>query len=297
VIRFLQSIVAGLGQGAIYALLALGFVIVYKSMRVVNFALPGLMILGAYMVVYIGNVVGINFWIALALAILIGAFAALVIERLAIRPMIGKPVFAIAIITLGIDIILRISVNDLLGTNVRNISDPWGLKTFKIGNVIVQERRAAMLVAAAIVVTLLFLFFKYSRIGLAMRATAFDQEAALTQGVSVGTVFALSWVIAGGLAALAGMFVGTGGGIDQQTAFIALKALPAVILGGIDSIQGAVLGALVVGIFEGLSNTYQTQYLSFLGENFSQVVPYVILLLVLLLRPYGLFGTPEIERV
>jgi branched-chain amino acid transport system permease protein len=104
-------------------------------------------------------------------------------------------------------------------------------------------------------------------------------------------------VIAGGLAALAGMFVGTGRGIDQQTAFIALKALPAVILGGIDSIQGAVLGALVIGIFEGLSNTYQTQYLSFLGENFSQVVPYVILLLVLLLRPYGLFGTPEIERV
>jgi branched-chain amino acid transport system permease protein len=297
VIRFLQSIVAGLGQGAIYALLALGFVIVYKSMRVVNFALPGLMILGAYMVVYLGNVVGLNFWIALGLAILIGAFAALVIERLAIRPMIGKPVFAIAIITLGIDIILRIFVNDLLGTNVRNIPDPWGLKTFKIGNVIVQERRAAMLIAAGIVVTLLFVFFKYSRIGLAMRATAFDQEAALTQGVSVGTVFALSWVIAGGLAALAGMFVGTGRGIDQQTAFIALKALPAVILGGIDSIQGAVLGALVIGIFEGLSNTYQTQYLSFLGENFSQVVPYVILLLVLLLRPYGLFGTPEIERV
>ena len=295
--RFLQSIVAGLGQGAIYALLALGFVIVYKSMRVVNFALPGLMILGAYMVVYFGNIVGLNFWIALALAILIVALAALVVERLTIRPMIGKPVFAIAIITLGVDIILRISVNDLLGTNVRNIPDPWGLKTFTVGDVIVQERRAAVLVATGVVVTLLFLFFKYSRIGLAMRATAFDQEAALTQGVSVSTVFALSWVIAGSLVALAGMFVGAGRGIDQQTAFIALKALPAVILGGIDSIQGAVIGALVIGIFEGLSNTYQTQYLSFLGENFSQVIPYVILLLVLLVRPYGLFGTPEIERV
>lgn len=295
--RFLQSIVAGLGQGSTYALLALGFVIVYKSMRVVNFALPGLMILGAYMVVYFGNVIGINFWAALALAILVGGLAALVIERLAIRPMIGKPVFAIAIITLGIDIILRITVNDLLGTNVRNIRDPWGLKTFRVGDVIIQERRAAMLVTAGIVVVLLFFFFRYSRIGLAMRATAFDQEAALTQGVSVGTVFALSWMIAGGLAALAGMFVGTGRGIDQQTAFIALKALPAVILGGIDSIQGAVIGGLVIGIFEGLSNTYQTQYLSFLGENFSQVVPYVILLLVLLARPYGLFGTPEIERV
>jgi branched-chain amino acid transport system permease protein len=295
--RLLQSLVSGLGQGAIYALLALGFVIVYKSTQVVNFALPGLMVLGAYMVVYFGGVMGISFWIALALAILISAFAALVIERIAIRPMIGKPVFAIAIITLGIDIILRITVSDLLGTNVRSVPDPWGLKTFELGDVIVQQRRAAMLVAAAVVVTLLFFFFKYSRIGLAMRATAFDQEAALAQGIPVGVVFAVSWAIAGGLAALAGMFVGTGRGIDQQTAFIALKALPAVILGGIDSIQGAVIGALIVGLFEGFSNTYQAQYLSFLGENFSQVVPYIILLLVLLIRPYGLFGTPEIERV
>lgn len=295
--RFLQSTLAGLGQGAIYSLLALGIVIIYKSTRVVNFALPGLMILGAYMVVYFGNVVEVNFWIALLLAIVVGALAALIIERLAIRPMIGKPVFAIAIITIGIDIILRITVNDFLGANVRNIRDPWGLKTFNLGEVIVQQRRVAMLVAAAIVVAALFAFFKYSRLGLAMRATAFDQEAALAQGISVGTVFALSWAIAGGLAALAGMFVGTGSGIDQQTAFIALKALPGVILGGIDSIQGAVVGALVVGLFEGFANTYQRQYLSFLGENFSQVVPYVVLFLVLLIRPYGLFGTPEIERV
>jgi branched-chain amino acid transport system permease protein len=221
----------------------------------------------------------------------------LVIERLAIRPMIGKPVFAIAIITLGIDIILRIVVNDFLGSNVRNIPDPWGLKTLDVGGVIIQQRRLAMLVAAAIVVPLLLAFFKYSRIGLAMRATAFDQEAALAQGISVATVFALSWAIAGALAALSGMFVGTGSGIDQQTAFIALKALPGVILGGIDSIQGAIIGGLLVGLFEGFSNTYQMQYMPFLGENFSQVVPYVVLFLVLLIRPYGLFGTPEIERV
>lgn len=295
--RLLHSLVAGLGQGSVYALLALAFVIIYKSMRVVNFALPGQMILGAYMVVYLGNVLGINFWLALGLAILIGAVVALVIERLAIRPMIGKSVFAVAIITLGIDVLLRIVINDLMGSNVRNIRDPWGIETFRIGDLAVQERRLAMLVAAALVCALLFLFFRYSRIGLAMRATAFDQEAALTQGISVGTVFAVSWAIAGGLAALAGMFVATGSGIDQQSAFIALKALPAVILGGIDSIQGAVIGALAVGLFEGLSNTYQAQYLPFLGQNFSQVVPYVILFLVLLIRPYGLFGTPEIERV
>lgn len=295
--RLLQSLAGGLGQGSVYALLALSFVIIYKSMRVINFAVPGQMILGAYMVIYFGNVLGINFWVALLLAILVCAVVAFAIERLAIRPMIGKPVFAIAIITLGIDVLLRVVVSDLIGTNIRNVKDPWGLGTFHLGGVVIQERRVAMVVAAAIVCGLLFLFFRYSRIGLAMRATAFDQEAALMLGISVGTVFALSWVIAGGLSAVAGMFVATGSGIDQTSAFVALKALPAVILGGIDSIPGAVVGALAVGLFEGLSNTYQVQYLPFLGQNFAQVVPYVILFIVLLVRPYGLFGTPEIERV
>jgi len=295
--RFLQSAVAGFAQGSIYALLAVGFVIIYKSTRVVNFALPGLMILGAYMVVYFGSVLALNFWLALGLAILAAALCALGIERLAIRPMIGKPVFAIAIITIGIDIVLRVIVNDLLGSNVRNVRDPWGLKTLELGAVVIQQRRVAVVIAAAVVVSLLLVFFKYTRIGLAMRAAAFDQEAAMAQGISVGMVFALSWALAGGLAALAGMFVGTGSGIDQQTAFVALKALPGVILGGIDSIQGAIVGALIVGLFEGFSNTYQTQYLGFLGENVSQVVPYVVLFVVLLVRPYGLFGTPEIERV
>ncbi len=295
--RFLQSVVAGFAQGSIYALLAVGFVIIYKSTRVVNFALPGLMIFGAYMVVYFGSVLALNFWLALGLAILAAALCALGIERLSIRPMIGKPVFAIAIITIGIDIVLRVIVNDLLGSNVRNVRDPWGLKTLELGAVVIQQRRVAVVIAAAVVVSLLLMFFKYTRIGLAMRAAAFDQEAAMAQGISVGMVFALSWALAGGLAALAGMFVGTGSGIDQQTAFVALKALPGVILGGIDSIQGAIVGALIVGLFEGFSNTYQTQYLGFLGENVSQVVPYVVLFVVLLVRPYGLFGTPEIERV
>ncbi|MGH2805680.1 MAG: branched-chain amino acid ABC transporter permease [Actinomycetota bacterium] len=295
--RFAQALVIGLGLASIYSLLALGFVIIYKSMRVINFAQPGLMILGAYLVVYFGNVVGLSFWIALPLAMVAAALAGLVIERTAIRPMVGKPVFAVAIITLGIDIVLRVVVNDFMGSNVRNIGDPWGLRDLDLLGVSIQHRRIAMVVFALVVVSILFAFFRYTRIGLAMRATSFDQEAALAQGISVGAVFALSWAISGALAALAGMFVGTGSGIDQTTAFIALKALPAVIVGGLDSVSGAVLGALIIGIFEGLSVTYQGQYLSFLGGNFSQVVPYLVMLAVLLIRPYGLFGTPEIERV
>lgn len=295
--RLLQSLVAGLGQGSIYALLALGYVIIYKSTRVISFAQPGLMAFGSWWVIYFSTVAELDFYLALAVAVLMTAAMAALIERIAIRPMIGEPVFAIAILTIGVDIVLRILVNDLLGSDIRSIPDPWGLKTWSLGGIIVQQRYVAMILAATSIVALLFAFFKYTRTGLAMRATAFDQEVALAQGISVGGVFSLSWVIAGALAAIAGMFVGSGSGIDQQTAFVALRALPAMILGGLDSVEGAVIGALAIGIVESLSFTYQGEYLGFLGNNFSQVVPYLVMFLVLLVRPFGLFGTREVERV
>lgn len=295
--RLLQSLVAGLGQGSIYALLALGYVIIYKSTRVISFAQPGLMAFGSWWVIYFSTVADMDFYLALAVAVLMTAAMAALIERIAIRPMIGEPVFAIAILTIGVDIVLRILVNDLLGSDIRSIPDPWGLKTWSLGGIIVQQRYVAMILAATSIVTMLFAFFKYTRIGLAMRATAFDQEVALAQGISVGGVFSLSWVIAGALAAIAGMFVGSGSGIDQQTAFVALRALPAIILGGLDSVEGAVIGAIAIGIVESLSFTYQGEYLGFLGNNFSQVVPYLVMFLVLLVRPFGLFGTREVERV
>jgi branched-chain amino acid transport system permease protein len=132
---------------------------------------------------------------------------------------------------------------------------------------------------------------------LAMRAVAYDQEVALAQGISVGSVFALSWAIAGGLAALAGVFVATGAGVDQQLWVIALKALPAIILGGLDSLGGAVVGGLAVGVVESLVGTYQGDVAPWLGPNFALVAPYVLMLVVLLVRPYGLFGSKEVERV
>jgi branched-chain amino acid transport system permease protein len=297
VVRLLQSTVQGLGLGTVYVLLGLGFVIIFKSMGVISFAQPGLMVLGAWWVIYFGRVLGLGFPVAVVIAVLLTALVGMALERVAIRPMIGEPVFAIAILTIGLDIIIRVIVNDLLGAQVRSIGDPWGLKTWPVAGVVIQQRYVARLLIGAAVVALLLAFFRYTRIGLAMRATAFDQEVALAQGVSVGAVFALSWAIAGGLAALAGTFVGLGSGIDQQSAFVALKALPAIILGGLDSIHGAVIGGLLVGLIEGYSLTYQNQYAGFLGDNFSQVVPYLVMLAILLVRPFGLFGTREVERV
>lgn len=292
---FLASLVRGLGTGSIYALLAVGFVIIYKAMRVISFAQPALMVTGAVLVSYL--VADLSFWIAVPVAVLAVAVLAMVVERLALRPMIGKPVFVISIITLGVDIVIRVVVNSFIGRDVRQVGDPWGLETLDLGGVAVQERYLAMLVVTGAVVLALFAFFRYSRTGLAMRAASFDQETAMAQGISVGSVFAVSWAIAGGLAALAGVFVGTGGGVDQQTWIIALKALPAIILGGLDSVGGAVVGGLVVGVVESLVGTYQGDYAPWLGQNFAVVSPYVVMLLVLLVRPYGLFGTREVERV
>ncbi|MFD9946178.1 branched-chain amino acid ABC transporter permease [Nonomuraea sp. NPDC050547] len=294
-IGVLESVIRGLGNGSVYALLALGFVIIYKATRVISFAQPALMLAGAVAVSYLTEVTG--FYLAVLLAALLIAGVALGIERVAIRPMVGRPVFVVAIITLGVDVVVRVVVNGFIGRDVRQMGDPWGLNQVALGPLVVQQRWLAMLAVTAVLVTLLFLFFRHTRYGLAMRAAAFDQETALAQGVSVGAVFALSWALAGFLAAIAGMFVGTGQGVEQLTWIVALKALPAIIVGGLDSLGGAVAGGLTIGVVESLFQSYQGEFAPWLGQNFAVVTPYVVMLVVLLVRPYGLFGTREVERV
>lgn len=293
--ELIQSLSAGLGQGSVYALVALGFVIIYKSTLVVSFAQPALMITGGLAVVLLQDRFG--FWAALGLGIVLTGIVAAVVERLALRPMIGQPVFVVAIITIGIDIVLRVVQNRIIGTNVRFVTDPWGLSTISVGEVLINQRDLARMAAMVVVVIALFSFFKYSRFGLGMRAAAFDQETALAQGIDVGRVFSVSWALAGVMAGLAGAFVGGEFGINQQTWIIALKALPAIIIGGLDSVGGAVIGGLAVGVIEALVATYQADYFPWLGNNFAPVSPYLLLLIVLLVKPYGLFGTPEVERV
>ncbi|MEE8602492.1 branched-chain amino acid ABC transporter permease [Euzebya tangerina] len=292
---FIQAVIRGLGQGSIYALIALGFVIIYKSTLVVSFAQPALMVTGSMFLVFLSEPIG--FWPALGVAIVGTTIIALIVERLALRPMIGQPVFVVAIITIGVDIALRVIQNRLIGTNIRFVGDPWGIQTLTVGDVIIRQADIARIIATALILAALFAFFKYSRFGLGMRATAFDQETALAQGINVGRVFAVSWGLAGALAAVAGMFVDGGSGISQQTWIIALKALPAIIIGGLDSVGGGVLGGLAVGVVESLVAQYQAEYFPWLGDNFAPVSPYVLLLIVLLIKPYGLFGTPEVERV
>ncbi|MCP2246736.1 branched-chain amino acid ABC transporter permease [Lentzea aerocolonigenes] len=293
--EFLQSLIRGLGTGSIYSLLALGFVIIYKSTQVISFAQPAFMLAGAVLVSYLAPQV--SFFGAVLVAALVIAVLALGVERTVLRPMVGKPVFVVAIITIGVDVVVRVVTNAFIGLDVRQVGDPWGLTTMNFLGAEVQQRYLVMIGTTAVVTVALFAFFRYSRIGLAMRAVAYDQEVALAQGISVGSVFALSWALAGGLAALAGVFVATGAGVDQQLWIVALKALPAIILGGLESLGGAVVGGLAVGIVESLFGTYQGDFAPWLGPNFALVAPYALMLLVLLVRPYGLFGKREVERL
>ncbi len=295
---FLQAVVNGIAIAAVYALLGLGFVMIFKSMNVLSFAQPALMLWGGWWVVYFATIVNWNFYLAVVIAVVIAAVTGLIIERVFLRPMVGKSIFAVAIMTIGIDTVVRAISGNFYDVTVRSTGDPWGFNTFNLGGILLNHRRVAALVVSIALVLALLAFFRYSRMGLAMRAAAVDQEVALIQGVSVGAVFALSWAMASVLATMAGLFMNPDTGQLTASMYpLALKALPVVVIGGLDSIGGTLLAALLVGLVESLTNTYQPTYAAFLGGNLSQVMPYIVMFVVLLIRPYGFFGTKEVERV
>jgi branched-chain amino acid transport system permease protein len=292
------GLVRGLGIGSTYALLAVGFVIIYRATGVINFAQPALMILGAYATSVLATSVGLPFPLAVVAAMAVLALVGLATERVALRPMVGKQPFAAAMVTVGVFIVLFVVAHRLIGAQVRTVGDPWGLERTSILGVGVAQVDVAKIVISMLAIGAVGLFLARSRLGLAMRATSMDQEVALAQGVNVGRMFGLAWAISAALAALAGMLIGTAaGGFDAILALVALKALPVIIVGGLDSIKGAVYAGLFIGVAEALTRTYQPQYAAWLGANFDVVVPYVIMIIVLVFRPYGLFGTREVERV
>jgi branched-chain amino acid transport system permease protein len=295
---FLQFGFQGLALGAIYALVALGFVIIYKATEVINFAHGELMLLGAYLVYAFHNEVDLNYYLAVPLAIVAMAIVGWIIERVILRRMVGKPVFAVVMITIGLSIVLHQIVTARWGFSDRQMGDPWIAKTVDVGNIRITTGSVVTIVVAAAVLMLFFAFFRYSKYGVAMRATAFDQEAALAVGIPVRRVYALSWMIAAGIAALGGTFIASfPSSLNPNLGFAALRAFPAAILGGLDSPGGAVLGGFIIGEVEVLTQAYQPDVAPWLGNNFHVVAAYVIMILVLMVRPYGLFGTPQVERV
>ncbi|GHF09580.1 branched-chain amino acid ABC transporter permease [Amycolatopsis deserti] len=295
---FLQNCFAGLALGSTYALVALGFVVIYKSTGVINFAQGGLLALGAYLGFTFANNLAIAFAVAILLACASAALVGAGFERIVLRRMVGQPPFAVIMITIGLLFVLEPLITAIWGFENKQVENPWNIQTVEAGGIVFGVRDLWTIGLTAAVVVGFFLFFRFTSLGLAMRATAFDPEAALAQGISARRVYAVSWAIASALAALAGITMAAGpGGLSPSIGFIALAAFPAMILGGLDSPAGAVLGGIVIGLAEALTRGYQDQLFSWAGDNVSIIVPYLLMIVILLIRPYGLLGTKDVRRI
>jgi branched-chain amino acid transport system permease protein len=291
----LQLLFQGFALGCIYALVALGFTVVYRASKVINFAQGSMLLVGAYLVSVLATGLSLPFGLAVIAAIALLAAGGAVFQMTVLRRMLGQPVFGLVMVTIGLSIVINSTIAAIFGGNARILGDPWGASAVHVDGVTFNWVRIWTVLCTGLVLALYFGFDRFSRYGLAMRATAADEEAAMAVGVPVRRVYALTWAIAGGLAAVAGLFLaGFPSSVNPALGDVALRAFPAVILGGLDSPPGAVVGGITIGIVEVMASGYAPGWL---GSNFSGVAPYVVMILVLLSRPYGLFGTPPVERV
>ncbi|MCA1712390.1 MAG: branched-chain amino acid ABC transporter permease [Actinobacteria bacterium] len=294
--QFLSLLLNGLSLGAIYALIALGFAVIFKASEVVSFCHGSLLLFGAYVIARASDT--LPFGLAVLLGIGATAGLGLLIERIIINRLRGAPVITLAIATIGVEVLLATELIRRIGSDIPNLPAPWGGDSIRVGDVGISTNRAVAMVVAAVLIAVFFAAFKYSRWGVAMRAAAEDGETAALMGIRLGRVSALAWVVGGALAAVAGLFLvgAPTPGVSPAVNAVALRAFPAAILGGLDSTGGALVGGLIIGIAESMASGYQDQLL-FLGRGFGDVVPYVVMIAVLLVRPSGLFGTRELTRV
>jgi len=289
---FLQLTINGLSLGFLYALAALGFVMIFKSSSVLNFAHGALMAIGAFLFLVLSTWANLPIWLAFLLT-LIGSFSlGFIIERFFLRPLIGEALIEVIMLTLGLFIMIKGLLLFIFGGDLYSYRKflPPAL-TFHWGGIEVAGVYVAAFIIGLIFLALFGFFFKYSSQGIYMRSVADNQPAAMALGVHVRRVFALSWAIAALVAAMSGIVLGIINGINvHEVSDIGLKVFPVVILGGLDSIGGAILGGIIIGLLETFTGGY-------LSSGLREVIPYIALIIILLVKPYGLFGLVEIERV
>ncbi|WP_164019655.1 branched-chain amino acid ABC transporter permease [Pyxidicoccus trucidator] len=295
--QLLQLSISGLALGASYALIALGFSVVYRASRLFNFAHGELLSLGAFLMTALVDV--LPWWLALlAAACLTGGLAAL-LERTVLRRMVGRPVFTTIILTLFLGLLLRAAIVIAFGTDTRGMPTPWdAMAEVQLGGASVLMSSLVSLGATTAVLVLLHALVQRTPLGMAMRAASESQEVSLALGIPVGRVLAFTWFLAGATAAVAGIFLGMfPRSVDSNLGYVALRAFPAIIVGGLESVVGAVVAAFMLGLLEVLSQAYVNPHLGAFGHNFHAVFPYAAMILFLVLRPRGLWGEHEVRRV
>jgi branched-chain amino acid transport system permease protein len=291
----LQLVITGIAVGGVYALMALGFVLIYKASTVVNFGPGELVLFGAYVAWATILNMRLPLYVALPLTLAIAVLLGLVIERGVLRPLIGYPIISVIMVTFGFASVIRGVLNMAWGSDTRPFPELFSSRPFHLGPVPVSPVHLWSFVTVLLLLAAFSLFFKFSLTGMAMRATADNQQVAQSLGVSVKRIFALSWCIAAAVSALSGIILGSvRGGVDFSLADLGLKVFPVVILGGLDSVPGAIVGGILIGVFENLSGGYLDPIL---GGGVKEVAPFVALVIILMIRPYGLFGRVDIERV
>ena len=284
----------GIMIGLMYALIALGFVLIYKATDAINFAQGEFVMFAGFLAAVAAEIAGMPFWLSSLLAI--GGMIALGfgLERIVLRPLIGRPVIAVVMATIGLAAVLRGTAVMAFGAGTRAIVMPVSDEPFELGPVMLPPVQLVGAGVSLVFLALFTWFFLKSRIGIAMRAVADSQQVAMAMGINVRRYFALAWAMAGIVSALGGVVWGTMLGVDNQLALVGLKVFPVVILGGLDSIMGAVIGGLIVGVVENFAAGYLDPYV---GGGTKDFAPYVLMILVLMIRPEGMFGRRRIERV
>lgn len=290
--QLLQILLSGIAQGCIYGLIALGFVLIYKATETVNFAQGELMMLGAFagLAAYAG--LGWPFWLACVVALAVMAAAGLAVERAVLRPILGQPAFAIVLVTIGIGYVARGAVTMVpnVGTETFALDVPYRFATVDAAGLVLSVPQLIVIGATAVLCALLYALFRYTKIGIAMQAASQNQLAAYYMGIPVKRLNGLVWALSAAVAAAAGLLLAPITFVHVNMGFIGLKAFPAAVVGGFGSLPGAIIGGLIIGVVEALAGFY-------LPEGFKDVAAYIVVLIMLIVKPTGLFGETARKRV
>ena len=291
-LQVLQIIISGVAQGCIYGLIALGFVLIYKATETVSFAQGELMMLGAFGGLACMTVLGFPFWLAVPSAVVAMAIIGVLIERVVIRPILGQPAFSIVMLTIGIGYVARgvITMIPNIGTDTHTLPVPYKDQIWKLGGLVLNVEQMAVIAVTAVLSGLLYVLFKYSKLGVAMQASSQNQLAAYYMGIPVKRLNGLVWGLASAVAAIAGLLLAPITFVHANMGFIGLKAFPAAVVGGFGSLPGAIVGGVIIGVVESLSGF-------FMPEGFKDIAAYVVVLIMLMVKPNGLFGEKLRKKV
>jgi len=293
--KFLQFLVSGIMIGGIYGLVALGLVLVYKSSRVLNLAHGGFLMMLAWLCWSFAAQLGLPIWLSILLVLAISVLAGLGVERFILRPLIGQPILAIIIVTLALGYFLEGVAIMAWGADTKGMPEFISREAIWLGPVSIAQHYLWAFGIAIFLFVLLLLFFRYTKLGLGMQIVSEDQQVARSLGISVKNVFAQSWAFALVIAAISGILYASLKAVNNSIALVGLtKALPVMLLGGLESLPGALVGGIIVGIFEIVGGGYIDPLV---GGGFTDVIPLILMLIILLVRPYGIFGWKRIERI